>query len=136
MNEAWARILRLEAGNPAWLERVEAAERKHRREIQETLERLRNAPRGKTLNELFRVGERRRARPEVGYDEVPLSGHRDRRPMNGSRVSPKSSPFLRRRMQLMARCHPCKTGKRSKSVSWLMHVRRGRNRHCTSCVLN
>ncbi|MDE0524684.1 MAG: hypothetical protein OXH79_22320 [Boseongicola sp.] len=72
MNEAWARILRLEAGNPAWLERVEAAERKHSREIQETLERLRNAPRGKTLNELFRVGERRRARPEVGYDEVPL----------------------------------------------------------------
>ena len=72
LNEVWGRILRLEAGNPEWIEKVEAEERKFRRELQEARERLRNAPRGKTLNELFRVGEPRRARPAVGYDEVPL----------------------------------------------------------------
>ena len=58
LNEAWVRILRLEAGNPAWIENVEAAAHERKREIEESRERLRNAPRGKTLNELFRVGER------------------------------------------------------------------------------
>ncbi|MXW85601.1 MAG: hypothetical protein F4103_16635 [Boseongicola sp. SB0673_bin_14] len=72
LDGAWARILRLEAGNQDWLERMEAAEREHTRDLREARERLLNAPQGKTLNELFRVGEPRRARPAVGYDEVPL----------------------------------------------------------------
>lgn len=58
LNEARIRILRLETGNPAWIENVEAAARARKREIEESRERLRNAPRGKTLNELWRVGER------------------------------------------------------------------------------
>jgi len=40
------------------MDRGEAEDRDHAREIRETVERLRNAPRGPTLNELFRVGER------------------------------------------------------------------------------
>ena len=48
---AWAR--RLDE-----MDRGEAEARDHAREIRESRERLRNAPRGPTLNELFRVGDR------------------------------------------------------------------------------
>ena len=47
---AWARSL-------DEMDRREAVERDRQREIDESLRRLRNAPDGRTLNELFRVGE-------------------------------------------------------------------------------
>ena len=49
---AWSRML-------ADLDRREAAERRHEREIHETLEGLRNAPKGRTMNELFGIGQTR-----------------------------------------------------------------------------
>ena len=46
---AWGRVL-------ADHDRREAAERLHEREVHETIESLRAAPRGRTMNELFRIG--------------------------------------------------------------------------------
>ena len=40
------------------MDRREAAERERQREIEQSRERLRNAPRGRSLNEIWRVGER------------------------------------------------------------------------------
>ena len=40
------------------MDRREAAERERQREIEESRERLRNSPDGRTLNEIWRVGER------------------------------------------------------------------------------
>lgn len=58
LNEFVVRIWRLEAGNPEWIEKIEAEEREFRREIEEFRKRLLAAPPGKTMNELWRVGER------------------------------------------------------------------------------
>ena len=49
---AWGRVL-------SGMDREEAAERLHEREIHETLESLRNAPKGRTMNELFGIGRPR-----------------------------------------------------------------------------
>ena len=72
LDEAWGRILTLEAGNPEWIERREAEERRRRQELREARERLRNAPAGPTPSELFGIGRPRPGRLEPGHDEAPV----------------------------------------------------------------